>query len=138
MTDVRDRDPKIRELVLRIVDAAPEPAPFPIGATPPRAPRRRGRVLVAAACVVVLAVVGVVLATKSSPDKKPRVSTSETTTPDVLHGKPLPKQGIAVLDGKRATLHRDDGSVIATVPFAEPTHGTGWDVQLFVTRTGVR
>src|SRR5689334_21859031 len=139
MTDVRDRDPKIRELVLRIVDAAPDPAPFPVGATLPRSPRRRGRLVLAAACAVVLAVVGVVLATKSSSDKKPRVSTSETTVPDPLGGKPLPEQGLAVIDGTQMTLRGDDGKVIATVPVgdvADDVLNDPWNVQLFVTRSG--
>jgi hypothetical protein len=144
MTDLRDRDPKIRELVLRIVDQAPDPAPFPVGAVPPRVPRRRGRMLLAAACVMLLAIVGAVLAVISSPSKKPHISTSESTAPaavDPLQGKQLPQQGLAVIAGNRMTLRADDGHEIATVPVAKLGNDVlndPWNVQLFVTSTGVR
>jgi hypothetical protein len=144
MTDLRERDPKIRELVLRIIDQAPEPAPFPVGAVPPRAPRRRGRMLLAAACVAVLLVAAVVLATKSSSDKKPHISTSQTTAlaaVDPLRGARLPKQGLAVITGTRMTLRTDAGAPIATVPVAKPGDDVlndPWNLQLFVTSDGVR
>jgi len=143
MTDLRDRDPKIRELVLRIVDQAPQPAPFPIGAVPSGGPRRRGRVLIAVAGVVVLAAVVIALATRASPDKKPRISTSETTAPaaDPLHGAKLPKQGLAVINGSQMTLRADDGREVSTVPVAKLADNVlndPWNVQLFVTRNSVR
>src|SRR5690242_1107822 len=121
MSDVRD--PRVRELVHRIVAQAPEPAPFPIVAV--ATPRRhRGRMLAAVAVMTALAVLLAVVAAVDRPQRAGEpghVSTASTTEPPrrptgPIGARAVPSQGLLFVQRGRMTLLRDDGTRIATLP----------------------